>query len=137
LAVLCLAHHSDSAPVLCACCRAVYLLANDIPENHQRMGSAGACEAVVQTLRNFQSERDVQGFGWLAVAHLACLVPSNRERLVGVGAGRTLEEAALAFQGDAEGLDQVIKKASHQLFGGGDGDYEFDGRGGGKNCAVM
>jgi len=132
----------------------------------------------------------VQGFGWLAVAHLACLVPSNRERLVGVGAGRTLEEvtkppshpytllsahtpcfafrssnpficcwlisffthasrtlfvikhtpflqAALAFQGDAEGLDQVIKKASHQLFGGGDGDYEFDGRGGGKNCAVM
>jgi len=70
-----------------------------------------------QTLRNYAESRDVQGYGCLAVAHLAWH-PANRDRLLGMGCAATLETAALAFA-DEEGrkgpLAEVIKKAQGEL----------------------
>ena len=40
----------------------------------------------------------MQGYGCLAVAHLAWH-PTNRDRLLGMGGKRTLETAALALEG--------------------------------------
>ncbi len=78
------------------CCRAIYLIAWDNEANHERLGGAGACEAVVMTLRNYGDDLDIQGYGCLAVAYLAWY-PPNRDRLLRIGGAATLEQAALRF----------------------------------------
>ena len=40
------------------CCRAIYLMAWDSISNHERLGSSGACEAVIMTLRNYSEDME-------------------------------------------------------------------------------
>lgn len=48
LVVGAMARHGGHLGVQCQGCRALYLLAWDLPANHERLGKAGACEALVQ-----------------------------------------------------------------------------------------
>ena len=66
---------------------AIAILAARHPENRTRLGSAGACEVVVQTLRaHYSTSAAVAHTGCGAIGHLARSNPANIFALAYLGA---------------------------------------------------
>jgi hypothetical protein len=91
-------------------CDAVGILAAEDPQNSGRLGRAGGCKLVVESMKDYPSERRIQAKGCYAVAALGTTDPENASRLGGAGEiCGVVAQALQGFEEDAEVMVSAIE----------------------------
>jgi hypothetical protein len=83
------------------CLEAIKYLGREGP-NCRRLGEAGACDLVVESMRGFPGDRGAQLWGCGSVFNLASNTRENKRRLMNLGIAPLLIAAMRAFPEDEE-----------------------------------